>query len=220
MRTIVGVLVGLAIVAGGFGVYRWLSGDDARDRAEAAAAEYSAYGTKRCDAERAEKASRSIWPRKLLDEMTAECKRPYDVLRLEPVTDNSWLLQVRDAEKGTRCIELDLARFHVVEESSVYVGGTVEGLSDAPCGPEWWTAEQATEVLSSSQWARERKARLVSCLGEGGLPGRPTAEISPGTPRPVPYFQRFTCRYSSPDGDGVATLRTTGADTFDIANPS
>jgi hypothetical protein len=212
MRAIVGVFIGLAIVAGGFGVYRWLSGDDERDRAEDAAAKYSAFGKKRCDAERAENASLPIWKppgaRKKLDEMTAECKRPYDVLRIEPSRDNIWLLHVRDAEEGTRCMELDLTQFRVVEKSSLYVGGTVEGLSDAPCGPEWWTADQATQVLSSSQWARERKASLVSCLGEAGSPGRSM------------YFQRFTCRYSTSDGDDAVTLRTTRADTFDIASPS
>lgn len=212
MKAVAAVVVALALLAGGFAAYRWFGGDDERDRAEAAAAEYSAYGTKRCDTERAEKASLSIWQtpgaKKMLDEMTAECKRPYEVRRLEPVRGNIWLLLVRDAEEGTRCMELDLARFQVIEESSVYVGGTVEGLSDAPCGPEWWTADQATQALNGSPWARERRARLVSCLGERGSPGRSR------------YFQRFTCRYSSPEGDGVVTLRTTGGTTFDIANPS
>lgn len=222
MKAVAAVGVALALLAGGLGVYRWLSGDEERDRAEAAAEEYSSFGRKRCDAERAEKAASGSWPgtrgRKLLNEMTAECKRPYDVLRIEPgTTENAWLLRVR-AEQGTRCMELDLAKFRVVEKSSLYVDGTVEGLSDAPCGPDWWTAEQATQVLSSSQWARERQARLVSCLGEGGGPRRRTV-ISPGTPQPVPYFQRFTCRYSTSNGDGAVTLRTTGVDTFAIANP-
>jgi hypothetical protein len=212
VKAVAAVVVALALLAGGFAAYRWLSGDDERDRAEAAAAEYSAFGKQRCDARHAERLALPIWQtpgaRKKLDEETTLCKQPYDVLRIEQVDGDIWRFHVRDpGADGQRCMEVDLAHFDVVRKSSVYVGGTVEGLSDTPCGLDWWTPEYATRLLTDSSWAKERKAELIACSGDGSL-GRSQ------------YYRRFTCRYSTGRSDYTVTLRTTGVDTFDIANPS
>jgi hypothetical protein len=207
MRTVVAALVGVAILAGVFGTYFWLSGDEEHDRAEAAAKEYSAFGRQRCDARRVERLALPIWQtpgaRKKLEEETALCKQPYDVLGIEQVSGDIWRFHVRDpGADGKRCMEVDLAHFHVSRES-IDVGGTVEGLSDAPCGPEWWTMEYAARLLTGSSWARERKAELIACGGEGSM-GRSQ------------YYRRFRCRYSSPDGDNIVLLETTGPATYEI----
>jgi hypothetical protein len=220
VKAIVGVLIGLAILAGGFGVYRLLSGDDERDRAEAAAADYSAFGRKRCDDRRARNLKLAQWQtpgaRKLLDEMTAECKRPYEVRQIEQIDTGLWRFHVREEEDGApRCLEVDLAEFHVSARDSVYAEGTVNGLSDTACGPEWWTPEYATNVLRDSTWARKHEATLVSCAGVGRTPFLDRA--SPGR---VFYYRRFICRYSIGRSAHAVTLRTTGGTTFDIANPS
>jgi hypothetical protein len=192
MRAVVAVLVGVAMLAGGFGAYYWLSGDEERERAETAAREYSVFGAERCDRQP--------------ERRKAECKAAYDVLRIDRIAHNVWRFHVREPHYGSRCMAVDLEQFHVSRESSIYVGGTVDGLSDTPCGPEWWTHDDAQRRFEDSSWARERKARLVSCPPVEGA-GSPNSQ----------YFRRFRCRYISAAGDGVVTLTPTGPDTFEIA---
>lgn len=220
MRAIVGVLIGLAPVAGGFGVYRWLSGEDERDRAEAAAQKYSAFGVKRCNDRRARDLKHWQTPgaRKLLDERTAECKRPYEVRQIEQIDTGLWRFHVREEEGGApRCLQVQLAQFHVSARSSVYAEGNAEGVSDTACGPEWWTPEYATEIFSESSLARERRAQLVSCAGEGTT--TITRQLQQIQGRTF-YYRRFICRYSTGRTDHAVNLRTTSGTRFDIANPS
>jgi hypothetical protein len=146
---------------------------------------------------------------------TTECKRPYQVRQIDQISPGIWRFHVSEEDGGPRCLAVDLSQFHVSARDSVHVKGTVKGLSDTACGPEWWTPEHATEVLTESSWASEREATLVSCAGVGRTPFMDQA-----TPGRVFYYRRFTCRYSAGRSDHAVTLRTTGGTTFEIANPS
>jgi hypothetical protein len=191
MRAVVAALVAVALLFGGFAAYRSLSGDEERERAEAAAREYSRFGKERCDRQPATR--------------RAECEETYAVRRIDRIAPNLWRFHVREPHFGSRCMAVDLDQFHVARESSIYVGGTVEGLSDTPCGPEWWTHDDAQRRFEDSTWARERKARLASCSAVEGA-GSPNSQ----------YFRRFRCRYISAAGDGTVTLTPTGPDTFEV----
>jgi hypothetical protein len=178
MKAAVAVLVGLAILATGFGAYRLLGDDEERVRAESAA-----------------------------EELVAFCKQsgtPCDVLKVDRASGERWLLHVRDSVGGKRCLELDVEQFRASTSDSIYVGGSVDGVTDAPCGPEWWRPDEAERRLAASNWARKHRATLVSCTGTGGSPGRSW------------YFRRFRCRYSHSHGDHVVLLVTRGQDTFEI----
>lgn len=183
MKAIVAVLLGLAILAGGFGVYRWVSGDDDdRGRAESAA-----------------------------QELTEWCRNSggqCDVTRVEPISDGFWRFHIRDPVGGSRCTAVDLEHFRASATDSIYVGGTVEGIADAACSPEWWMSDDAVRRLRNSAWAAKRKAAVISCSGRGGSPGRSW------------YFRRFRCRYSSASGDRFVNIETTGSDTFEIKSGS
>jgi hypothetical protein len=146
MRVIAGVFVGLAIVAGGVGVYRWLSGDDDHSR------------------ERAEAAAREIDTR---------CQHRCDVVRLERVSDRFWRLHTRYGGSPILCMMLDLDEYRVAKRDSVYVGGAVYGISDTPCADDIWTGQDLSRRLEESSWARERKARFFSC--HSVPPGEPNA---------------------------------------------
>lgn len=146
MKAVVAVLVGLAILAAGFGVYRWLDDDEERARAEKAAAE-----------------------------LTTFCRHggnPCDVHKIERISSGTWRFHLRDPVGGNRCVEIDLVNFRASTTDSIYVGGSTEGVADTACGPEWWRSEDAAWRLEASSWARERKATSISCAGEGGSPGR------------------------------------------------
>jgi hypothetical protein len=143
MKAIVAVLAGVVILAAGVGVYRWMSGDEERARAESAA-----------------------------EQLTAFCKGRCDVIRVEPMSGNLWRFHVRDPVGGSRCMAVDLEEFRVSTNDSVYVGGSVEGTADTACGPDWWNPQDAERRLADSPWAKERKAELISCAGRGGSPGR------------------------------------------------
>jgi hypothetical protein len=132
----VAVLIALTIVAGSFGVYRWLSGDDNRSR------------------ERAEAAVREIETR---------CRRGCDVIRLEQVSDRFWRLHMRHPEQPIRCQMLDLDEYRATTRDSIYVGGAVYGVSDTPCADDLWTGADLSRRLEESPWARERDARFFSC---------------------------------------------------------
>jgi hypothetical protein len=178
MRAVVAVLLGLALLAAGFGVYRWLDDDEERARAETAAEELAAF-----------------------------CRHngsPCDVVRIERISSGMWRFHVRDPVGGTRCMAVELENFRASTTDSIYVGGSTEGVTDTACGPEWWASEDAAARLEDSPWALERKARSISCAGEGGSPGRSW------------YFRRFDCRYYSPSGGGNVVLTTTGATTFEL----
>jgi hypothetical protein len=175
MKAAVAVLVGIVLLAAGFGIYRWLSEDEERARAEAAA-----------------------------EELTAFCKGRCDVVRVEPISGDLWRFHVRDPVGGSRCMAVDLDHFRVSKTDSIYVGGSVDGVSDTACSVEWWMPDQAERRLNESAWGTERKAELIHCAGRGGSPGRSY------------YFRQFRCRYSYPSGEGTVLLATTGADTFEL----
>jgi hypothetical protein len=161
MRTVVAALVGVAILAGGFGVYYWLSGDDERARAEAAAQATEAYCRRN--------------------------KTRCDVLRIEPISDGVWRLRFAARfGRPARCSALDLDTFRVTERHSVEVGGTIEGTRPIACGPEEWTAEDAVRRLDASAWASKRRADVVSCRGRDKWRGSTYARrfvCSYGSPR-------------------------------------
>jgi hypothetical protein len=178
MKAVVAVLVGVVILAAGFGIYRWQSGDDERGRAEAAARAMEAYCRRQ----------------------GARC----EVLRVEPISDGVWRLRYAARfGRPDRCSALDLDKFRVTKDHSLYVGGTIEGTSEIPCGPEEWTVEDVVSRLGASVWARERRADVVACRGRDKWRGST-------------YARRFVCSYGSPRGDGFVGLATTGADTFAI----
>ena len=178
MKALAAVLAGLAILAAGFGVYRWLDEDEERARAETAAEQLAAF-----------------------------CRHngtPCDVQRIERVSSGIWRFHVRDPVGGNRCMAVELENFRASTTDSIYVGGSTEGVTDTACGPQWWLSQDAARRLEQSGWALDHKAGSISCGGEGGSPARSA------------YFRRFTCRYSSPDGDGSVLLSTTGPDTFEL----
>jgi hypothetical protein len=175
MKGLVAVLGALVIVAAGFGVYRLTGGDEDRARAETAA-----------------------------KELTRFCRGQCEVVGVEPLDGDRWLFQIRDAGGGRHCMAADLNEFRVNTRDSIYVGGTVDGVADEPCGPEWWDLRDAAPRLEQSAWGRARHIRFVHCAGEGGSPGRSL------------YFPRFKCRYHSPQEDGTVSVSTTGVDTFEV----
>jgi hypothetical protein len=136
MKASVAVLVGLAILAAGFGLHRWLGDDEERARAEAAGQEMAAFCRGR----------------------DTRC----DVIRLDRISEGVWRFHLRE-EAGDRCATIKLDEFHVSSTDSVYVGGTIDGWAETACGPEWWTGRDATRRLQESTWARDRKAELVGC---------------------------------------------------------
>jgi len=177
MKALVAGLVVIAVIGAAFGIYRWQSGDDERDGAEAATEEFAAYFSRTAG---------------------ASCESS----RLEPLADNLWRFHL-DCGQGSRCLAVDLERYHLTRKNSMYVGGDVEGVTDVRCSPDSWTPQEAAQRLAQSQWARQRKARFISCTG-------------PGERRYAPYNNRFGCRYSSPRGDGYVLIRTSGGETFEI----
>lgn len=137
MKALVAVVGILAILAGGFGVYRWLSSDDdhARERAEAAARE-----------------------------IDRRCRQGCEVFRVERVSDRFWRLHMRYTGSPVLCRMLDLDEYRVTKRDSLYVGGAVYGVSDpTPCADDLWTGPHLSRRLEQSSWARERKARFFSC---------------------------------------------------------
>lgn len=186
MKAVLVVLIVVAIGAGGFGLYVGLDGDDERERAEAAANEYAAWVG---PAASASSGSRT------------EC----EASNVEQLPDGTWRFRL-DCGEGSRCLALDLEQFRVVRDG-LYVGGTVDGVTQAPCSADLWTRDQAAQRLARSAWARDRKARFISCtvLGED----RYAAEA-------MQYAKGFGCRYGTPRGEGYVEIRTTGADTFEI----
>jgi hypothetical protein len=142
MKALVAVLIGLALVAGGFGVYYWFSDDDERPRAEAAVKELEAFCRRR----------------------GSSC----DVVRMEPIGDGVWRLYLkRRPGRPGDCSALDLDTFRVTKHHSLYVGGTIEGTSDVACSPEEWTPDDAASRLQSSAWAKERQADVFGCRSRG-----------------------------------------------------
>jgi hypothetical protein len=178
VKAVAAVLVVFASLAVVFGAYRWTRGDDERDRAEAAANEFAAYFGR-----------------------AAEVK--CDSSKLEPLPDDSWRFHLACGDRGSRCLAVDLDQFRVTRKDSLYVAGNVEGVTDVRCSADSWTPREAAQRLVESPWARQRKARFISCTG-------------PAEMRYAPYNNRFGCRYSSPRGDGYILIHTTGADTFEI----
>jgi hypothetical protein len=184
---VVAVLVGLAILAGSFALYRWRGGDDQRGKAESAAKDLAAYCKRQ----------------------GAQC----EVSRVEPISDDLWRFHIRTPDRGTGCADADLKRFQATSTDSVYVGGSVEGVTVVPCGPEWWTPEEAASRLKESAWGNRRNAALVTCLplGETDEPTRAAPVMFVAG-----FNRRFRCRYSVPGGDGVVTFATTGSKTFEV----
>lgn len=171
------LLVGVVIAGSGVGLYVWLDGPSERDRAEEAADEFAAYFSRAA---------------------AAKC----DASQLEPLADEgSWLFHL-DCGQGSRCLALDLDEFTKIPPG-MYVSGSVEGVSNSPCGPESWTASDAGRRLQNSQWAVQRQAKFISCTPRGKN-------------RYALYASRFRCRYSTPQGDRRVDIRATGADSLEI----
>jgi hypothetical protein len=178
MKAALAVLVGIVILAAAFGLYRWRAGGDAQqERAEAAAAEFAAYFGRAAQ---------------------TSCK----VSELVQLPNGLWRFRL-DCGQGSRCMALDLDRFRATTRDSIYVGGTVEGVADAPCAPNLWLAQDAARRLEASAWARGRNARFFSCAGRREQ-------------RYEMFTDRFGCRYSARGGDGYVVIQTTGPDTFEI----
>jgi hypothetical protein len=186
MKALVVVLVVAALAAGAFALYAWRDRDDERRRAEAAAKEYAAWNTRI--------ASASAGP-----SSTCEARQ------VEPLLDETWRVHLACGE-STRCFAIDLEQYRLTRDG-LYVSGQVDGVTRVACSADLWTRDQAAEHLAQSAWARERRARFISCT----VPGedRYAAEATL-------YAKSFGCRYDSPRGEGYVEFRTTGADTFEI----
>jgi hypothetical protein len=174
VKAVLAVLVGLAVLAAGFGIYRWQGGGDAeRARAEKAAEDWAAY-----------------------------CRRQggtCEVVRLERMDEGVWRFHVRAPNGGVYCRSVELEHFLFSELGE-------EGIQDTPCRSDQMTTEEVQRRLTASEWAREHTASLISCLGHDRGVGLTS------------FFSRFRCRYSSPRGDGLVVLATTGPDTFEIVS--
>jgi hypothetical protein len=176
-KAVMALLAGVVITAGGVGLYVWLDQPSERDRAEEAADEFAVYfgraGGGKCEAS-----------------------------KLEPLADEgAWRFHL-DCGRGSRCLALDLDEFTTIPPG-MHVAGSVEGVTNSPCGPESWTASEAGERLQKSEWASERQAKFISCTPRGENPY-------------AAYASRFGCRYSTPQGDGFVVIRATGADSFEV----
>ena len=92
MKAVVAVFGAVAVLAAGFGIYSWLSGDEERDRAEAAAQELT------------------DWCRS----SGGQC----DVIRVEPISDGFWRFHIRERAGGSRCVAVDLENFRASASDS------------------------------------------------------------------------------------------------------
>jgi hypothetical protein len=158
MKALVAGLVVIAVIGAAFGIYRWQSGDDERDGAEAATEEFAAYFSRTAG---------------------ASCESS----QLEQLPDGSWRFHL-DCGQGSRCLAVDLERYHLTRKNSIYVGGDVEGVTDVRCSPDpGRRRKQRNDCRRASGPGSGRLASSPApARARGGMPHTTTASAA-GTAR-------------------------------------